>query len=619
MAAPTLSGLGSLSYGGFDFSGPTTETLKASIKPQYDAAGRTVIYTVYSFTFRTLIAGDPTDSQIQFARRVLTKPGGQFVYRNRGLGDISVNCGGAKDVLWGPKPQEVSFEPTSDQACWLTWSVEVAVPECSNARFALQPMEFNFEVSFDIDKSGYTTRTYSGFVRVPMTRKTPTDRTLPDSADSYREKITPRRTKGFRRVSSSFKINTDKTRLDFTIVDEQMGRNAPPPGIVTAEADYHADTSGEGFTTWFATLNATYEMAAGVPNNTAANAFIKLFDYYASKSVFEVFGAAAGGGCIMLHFSVREPSIYGKPVASFSATWRFTTSLDAILSRSGFWTRVPDSDWQKWDATMGKVLGPRGVSGLQFTASEDKIVDLCMPAGGKTAPDPPREPDTVDIKQGRMPGPKFSRPAPGFSWLDYQCWIETEGDQGIATLRTLPASASQVELRSSNTPDIFSRSGSLPASTSSSSSGGGGGGSASQGLFGIAPAGMGRLDNQQPPKPTGNAFPGLVGSAVVGRLSADMPPEVKVQQRTAPLLVVYLCGHALRAGYPVPMPELTLLNGETPVAANRLDRGEGFFGPRIVANWGTPIYAARWRLRYLLQNIPPGGIPTPPNPLFGGG
>jgi len=55
-----------------------------------------------------------------------------------------------------------------------------------------------------------------------------------------------------------------------------------------------------------------------------------------------------------------------------------------------------------------------------------------------------------------------------------------------------------------------------------------------------------------------------------------------------------------------------------PSPANRLDRGEGF-NTGIIANAGKfPIYAAKWRLRYFLPEIPNTPITPPPNPMLDG-
>lgn len=72
----------------------------------------------------------------------------------------------------------------------------------------------------------------------------------------------------------------------------------------------------------------------------------------------------------------------------------------------------------------------------------------------------------------------------------------------------------------------------------------------------------------------------------------------------------------MRAGYPIPKPELTSVNGVTPVECSRSDAGEGF-EETVQGQAGVNIHYGRWRLRYCLVGVPPaGGVPTAENPVF---
>lgn len=601
MADDRLPALGELSYNGFDFTA-YTETVGVRVKPVYGGDGRVVVHNEYAFTFRTVIA-DATDTsdRVDAARRALTKPGGEFTFTDRGFGDLEVNVGNVRDVAWGPKPRELAFRHLgADRACELTWTLEVAVPDCDRARYEFAPAEFVWTLTWDVDRSGYTTRTYKGYVRIPLTRDGADGRAVNGSADEYREQIYPKPLDGFRRTPGVFELSADRTRLDFTVTDEEMPPNVPPPEMIDVQADYSLSTQGAAFTMWFASLNATYELAKGADRSKPWGHFLTLWKHYADLSMRQSGLAdrrSGAAGAIPVSFTVREPTLYGRTTAAFSAVWRFTSNLTLVLNQSGLWRPVPDSDWRRWAGSLAGVLGPRGAADLEFDAGEDRLIDLC----DRGRPVPPADsPAGAELRGGQTLGAVFPRPPAGHSWLEYQCWVEVETEMGTVATRAVP----EAELRELRTGgpqarDILKPGGALPAA-------GGGGGGLSQ-FFGRG----GRLDNQTAapaPRPTGTLVPGPVKD----------PPPAEVQRRVAPLAVVYLCGHALRAGHPIPMPALTLLNGVRPAPANRLDRGEGFFGPAVVGNCGVPIYGARWRLRYVLPEVPAGGIPTPPNPLLGG-
>ena len=68
------------------------------------------------------------------------------------------------------------------------------------------------------------------------------------------------------------------------------------------------------------------------------------------------------------------------------------------------------------------------------------------------------------------------------------------------------------------------------------------------------------------------------------------------------------------AGYPVDVPGLVSVAGVGAVEANRQDQGEGVSASTAGSWFGLPIYAARWRLRYLLTGVPQD-VQPPPNPL----
>src|SRR5262249_37622958 len=135
-------------------------------------------------------------------------------------------------------------------------------------------MEWNYRLSFDVDTSGYTKRTYSGHLRIPQTRKSVDDHTLSDQADAYRELINPPLLVGFRRTPGTFVLSEDKCRLDFPIVDQEIGPTYPPPGVVEVSMSHEVATDRVYKGMWTATLSATYEVARNVDRATPMRYFL---------------------------------------------------------------------------------------------------------------------------------------------------------------------------------------------------------------------------------------------------------------------------------------------------------------------------------------------------------
>ena len=207
-----------------------TVTTGISVVPEYDAAGRTVVHNTYTWTIETYLTGTATDAAVRAAVQQLTKPAYPFRYTNRGLG-VVVNIGSVRDVVWGPKPISCDVVPLgAGNGVKLVWKVAARIPDCADAVYSFAMAEWNYTIQYSIDATGYSRRTHTGFVRIPVTRTSPSSRSIPDSADAYRERINPPLPRGFRRIPGEFTLSMDKARLDFSIVDEQLPPNILPPG-----------------------------------------------------------------------------------------------------------------------------------------------------------------------------------------------------------------------------------------------------------------------------------------------------------------------------------------------------------------------------------------------------
>jgi hypothetical protein len=216
-----LPPVGVTAYNGVTF-GARMETKNIDIKPVYDAAGRTVVYNLYSLTIDTdvYVHGQTADTSLEALRRQLLQPAVRLDYTTKGLGNnivINNQAGGDfRECIWGPKPQLLSRRPVgTNQYVRIVWRIDWAVADCPNPlQKQSSIMEFCYKVSFDIDKGGYTNRTYSGFFRSAQTRKTVNDRTLQATADQFREQIIASIIPGFRR----------------TMAARRAGNSEAPPG-----------------------------------------------------------------------------------------------------------------------------------------------------------------------------------------------------------------------------------------------------------------------------------------------------------------------------------------------------------------------------------------------------
>jgi hypothetical protein len=267
---------------------------------------------------------------------------------------------------------------------------------------------------------------------------------------------------------------------------------------------------------------------------------------------------------------------------------------------------VPNSDYQKWQTSLQSVLGVRGNAKLTFNINDDRIVDLCDTGRVEVGPD--GNPRGGNPNQNLFLPFPFDPPKIEESWIRYECWLEVETDQGVVTYRTLPR-REELPARNTPIPDALRSSNTeiqryVPPGNWTTP----GGAPSSGGGFATPPP--------PPPPPTpGASIPvGRIAMDLIPQVPANRPAEVRTQQRTAPVMYIWLVGKAMRAQFPIPQPKMEEVAGVKPVACNRVDRGEGF---GIYGNSVVPIFWATWRLRYVMPKLPEGvQLPMPRNPML---
>lgn len=604
------------SYNGFVFDPDYTTTTQLVVTPVEDPAGRTTMYNEYRIRLRSYITGAPTDAAVVAARQRLTKFGGAFVYggTSRGVGTISLNTTSRRDVLYGPKPTLLALEPKGPNACRLDWEVMLRVPDCPAARYSFAPMALAYRVEFRIRRNGRTDRAVTGELRIPNNRKLPGSREILDSPDRYRETIPPPVPEGFRREWGPWQIDESRTRLSFGWTDSELDGSAFPPGVVDAKVSQTTRSTGPGMLQWETTIRAEYEALPGyeaVPLlHWARVVKDRIVD---AKKRLAAQPGKAPPTFVPVAFECSEPDLFHPGRQAFAVTYRVSgVGVRDILNASGMWRPVPDSDWKQWDYSLKESAHhPRGIARLKWTANEDRIVDLCGDEDGSD----PYAPSKF--------GPSGMPPAvvaPATSWLAYRNDVQVEADSGTTEMRQLP----KLELKPTTPGELQSelRGGAglpppavpytLPAIGQEPARGAADFG----GTYGGPPA----ADDARVRKALDdwNRTAGTTGfdALLAGRTDPRKPEQGATVQQRGGSVVVYMTGFAVRAGVEIPCPELKEVEGETPVPANRRDKGEGFV-TGCVGNAGVPIFGARWRLRYTLKRIPTGPIPAPPNPLLG--
>ncbi|WP_439625709.1 hypothetical protein [Gemmata sp.] len=354
----------------------------------------------------------------------------------------------------------------------------------------------------------------------------------------------------------------------------------------------HSYTSDPGKmnNAWTGTMTGEYLLARG----TKPSAAVKAFSATVKDRLKEL--AALGRAALIVpwHFGAEDAQVYGQQRAVvLRQVYRVTTKLENILNRGGLWRPLPKEATSApavWLASMAAAgVGiPRGRAMLAFTpGTDDAIVDLCRAAqpkgpGNVSRNIDPAAANLIDFMLATFlfggtgsPSGEPPLPPPDASWLSYDAAIAVEGDDGIVEAKTLPGSASEV-IGSGGT-------GELPPS-----------------IWGVITTGNLPAGTGKEPGPLSPSYSGGTG----------------VQRRTSSTLYLRLTGRAMRVGFPIPVPALAAVNGITPTLLSRVDAGEGFT-QSTVGNVLVPVYAAKWNLRYVLndENALKGPVPVPVNPM----
>jgi len=478
----------------------------------------------------------------------------------------------------------------------INWQCEVAIAECESGNTGIPlgsprpPMEYCWNVGYNVDKSGYTTKSITGHIMIAQTRRSVTDRTLADHADRLRETIEPKCPSGFMPVTRSFNLSEDKCRLDFAFSFEQMAPNIPPRRVVQVNASHSLETPNLAMHVWNGTISATYELARGAPRRDAALMFLDLLksrigEIRQKAAVPRVTGwgwvddlisgATADNVVIPTRFTMSE-KIYERESATFSLSYMTTlnqASLPKTIEILGIFNPVPGSDWESWyESLRGKnqPFDPRGVAGLRFDPQDDRLIDLCLnldsgqPLGPGEANQ--NDPGNAGGVGGVLNGPNVFREInvfggelqPAQSWLDIRNGMRVEQVDNNVEQRLLPVA----EIRDNE----------------------------------ITQMGVN--------EPGGGMWLG----------PRDAPTSV-VQRRGKGMIAVILEGRAARAGYAISPPELNAIGGVQTIPANR--EGREFFRSEVATSSIYPICVATWRLRWLLPAVPKVPLTTLENPLFG--
>ena len=263
---------------------------------------------------------------------------------------------------------------------------------------------------------------------------------------------------------------------------------------------------------------------------------------------------------------------------TFNASWHVLCRWDSILPASGAWRKVTDCDPAVWKSWMYDISGSDNWGHYYHNTVNDAVINVCntiappvatpgswpRPTGPQVNADGTRPSNVLNNFQNQGLFGSWKDPDKGtspeigavvdvlpeanLSWINYQCWFETELDPGTAILKSLPQATYSVDVLSS--VDAYSA-------------------------------------NAQ----------GATGSV---NLASKSKQSDNVVRATTSTYKVTLKGYAVRIGYDIPVPGLVSWAGVKPIPGK-----QHVSGPQIVTQYcGVPVYLTMWTLEYFVP-VPP--------------
>lgn len=365
-----------ITYNGYTFG--EYSHVKLSMEMVYDESDRSVLYHKHLLTVDGTIYGDATENaagdHVLRLRRRLSKPGERLILDHAGFGGrLDINASSSSlstDVAFGPKPRIITWDPVGNtNAIEFTWQCEFCIPICDGSQNERNRgiAALNYQVGYRINRSGYTTRTITGYIEIAMTRIA--GGRMPDTADAYRDAI-----QAFKPVNCEreieWRLSADKRRADFTIIDSELETpNAYPAGVVKISASHHVAWSIGQSAQVRNTISGTVQLA---PNQARFRAW-EIF----RAIVFQRLSFAPDPKQVFIDGLEIDEELYEHNLR-FSVSYRIIgVNFRQDLFRSTGVMSHLTSDWSFYANSMANVQTHRGIAKHSHNATEDQLIDLC--------------------------------------------------------------------------------------------------------------------------------------------------------------------------------------------------------------------------------------------------
>jgi hypothetical protein len=439
---------------------------------RYDESGRAIVGIDHSLTVRCMVFESDESILAQNVirlRALLGVPGRSLKIEGTGsgFGVIEFPSLDYWDLDHGPKPMSLELTPIGAIAFELTWVVKFFISECATtSTHELAFLAFNFNTTWENDFEGIVRRTIAGHVIIPQMRAT----TFPDLtrhvAEETRGSIIVSVPPNFRRVTNNWRESTDKSRLDFTIVDEQLPGDVLPVGVTTARGTMsftaQAGEKNASMVQGTATLSMALRTAPNQPRNLAGEIF--LLAALAKQTKLSAIDDATGKATVTVipvHLSIVNGKFDDSRDTNATMSWLLVSNLSKNLSAANIYMPINDlltppmvtQDYTAWRASMASLWDNRGFAGIGSVVGESHPINLCSNTTAVTIGVASSTPNSVeDASLPSLTCPAVPDTDDG-GWLHYSLSIEIRRYDSQSTHKRAAAYVPQSSTDQQQQPD----------------------------------------------------------------------------------------------------------------------------------------------------------------------
>ncbi|MHA1663257.1 MAG: hypothetical protein ACTSVR_08395 [Candidatus Thorarchaeota archaeon] len=596
-------------YNGFVF--PVIKTKKFKEEYVYDDSGDTIKYNRISITIECIlepnylgdqpgISGSDYDGTLtplmDRVRAWLSVAGQELILVGTGFGDIVVNPRSTTsayvgtpdryfDMENGPKPKILHAEPIGrDQVFRIVWEVTTTIPKCFNqsdgsvntvANAAV--VSFDYTVGHTVQEDGTVVRTTEGQIEVPRYWRNPDASITPGTDNETAEQTsldTSYRTEVYNRCnwlkthlgmkrSQDWSWSLDRRFYQFRITDTEIPSDNPLfPGTVDMDLVHSVKSSligsgnvfghGAGFSHWIHRLSGSVTLAPGSLRVIALWAFLDVFRKRTEGLNLRTKSSITRDGVTVdkSRYFILEIQIdehIHRRMFKFSVKWLSFMDLTEAIDKGGANLFKPATT-SSWEAhRQNKALdGSYDKPRRQQVVFKDINREMCSKGPDNKAIIKSDKPSKPVI--GAFEGLMVTKPTKQLSYTKYKNKTSLEEESNLVPHRrqkSLSEASLEDHQHDINVPD------------------------------------EGKVENIE---------------------GADKD-ETLMQVRGTNEYRVIMGGYALRIGYR-PTPPILLSYG----GADAIREGGEWMEEPIASSAAYPMFAAAWRVTYLLKKRPTTGV-----------